>query len=86
MHASINRSADRMRRLVEDVLTMSKIEARSFKTVLRPVRLADLVVAAADSARPDAEAKGVTLTADRPDGDLVVSGDARERVHPRPWT
>ena len=34
------------------------------------------MVAAADSARPDAEAKGVTLTADRPDGDLVVSGDA----------
>jgi signal transduction histidine kinase len=76
MLASINRSAVRLRRLVEDVLTMSKIEARSFKTVLRPVKLADLVMDAAGSARPDAEAKGVTLTADRPEGDLMVSGDA----------
>jgi two-component system phosphate regulon sensor histidine kinase PhoR len=76
MLTSINRSAVRLRRLVEDVLTMSRIEARSFKSVLRPVKLADLVMEAADSARPDAEAKGVTLTADRPEGDLVVSGDA----------
>jgi len=75
MLTSINRNAVRLRRLVEDVLTMSKIEARSFKTVLRPVKLADLVLEAAASARPDAEAKGVTLTADCPEGDLVVSGD-----------
>jgi two-component system phosphate regulon sensor histidine kinase PhoR len=76
MLASINRNAVRLRSLVEDVLTMSKIEARSFKTVLRPVRLADLVMQAADSARPDAEANGVTLTADRPQRDLLISGDA----------
>jgi two-component system phosphate regulon sensor histidine kinase PhoR len=76
MLASIDRNAVRLRSLVEDVLTMSKIEARSFKSVLRPVRLADLVKEAADSARPDAEAKGVTLTVDRLEGDLVVSGDA----------
>jgi signal transduction histidine kinase len=76
MLASIDRNAVRLRKLVEDVLTMSKIEARSFKAVLRPVRLADLVLEAADSVRPDAEAKGVALTADCPDGDLVVSGDA----------
>jgi two-component system, OmpR family, phosphate regulon sensor histidine kinase PhoR len=76
MLASINRSAVRLRMLVEDVLTMSKIEARSFKSTLRPVKLADLVMEAADSARPDAEAKGVTLTVDCPGGDLMVSGDA----------
>jgi signal transduction histidine kinase len=76
MLTGINRSAVRLRRLVEDVLTMAKIEARSFKTVLRPVKLADLVMEAADSARPDAEARGVTLTADRPGEDLVVNGDA----------
>ena len=76
MLASINRSTVRLRRLVEDVLTMSKIEARSFKTVLRPVGLADLVMEAADSVRPDADAKGITLTADRPAEDLMVSGDA----------
>jgi len=76
MLASINRNAARLLRLVEDVLTMSKIEARAFKTVLRPVELADLVMQAVGSARRDAEAKGVTLTADHPEGDLVVSGDA----------
>jgi two-component system phosphate regulon sensor histidine kinase PhoR len=76
MLTGINRSAVRLRKLVEDVLTMAKIEARSFKTVLRPVKLADLVMEAADAARPDAEAKAVTLTADRPEGDLVVNGDA----------
>jgi signal transduction histidine kinase len=76
MLATVNRSAVRLRGLVEDVLTMSRIEARSFKTVLRPVKLADLVMEAAGSTRPDAEAKGVTLTAARPDGDLVVTGDA----------
>jgi len=76
MLTSINGSAVRLRRLVEDVLTMSKIEARSFKTVLRPVKLADLVMEAAGSARTDADAKGVTLTAARPEGALVVRGDA----------
>jgi signal transduction histidine kinase len=76
MLASIDRNAVRLRSLVEDVLTMSKIEARSFKTILRPVELADLVMGAADSVRPDAEDKGITLTVDRPEGDLVVSGDA----------
>ena len=76
MLTGINRSAVRLRRLVEDVLTMAKIEARSFKTARRPVKLADLVMEAADSARPDAEARGVTLTADRPEGDLVINGDA----------
>jgi two-component system, OmpR family, phosphate regulon sensor histidine kinase PhoR len=76
MLASIDRGAVRLRRLVEDVLTMSSIEARSFKTVLRPLKLAELVVEVAESVRSDAEAKGVTLTAGRPEGDLVVSGDA----------
>jgi two-component system phosphate regulon sensor histidine kinase PhoR len=76
MLASINRNAVRLRMLVEDVLTMSKIEARTFKTILRPVKLAHLVMEAADSARPDAEAKGVTLTVHRPEGDLLTSGDA----------
>jgi signal transduction histidine kinase len=73
---SVNRNAVRLRALVEDVLTMSRIEARPFKTVLRPVKLAGLVIDAAASARPRAQAKGVTLTAERPQGDLVVSGDA----------
>jgi len=54
----------------------SRIEARSFKSVLRPVELAGLVMAAASSARPGAQAKGITLTAERPGGDLLVSGDA----------
>jgi signal transduction histidine kinase len=76
MLASIGRNAIRLQSLVEDVLTMSSVEARSFKSVLRPVKLSDLVMEVADSVRPDAEAKGVTLIADRPGGDLVVSGDA----------
>ena len=75
MLASIDRNAVRLRKLIEDILTMSTIEASSFKTIPQPVNLADLVVGAARSARGGARAKGVTLTAGRPGGPLMVNGD-----------
>jgi signal transduction histidine kinase len=76
MLRSIDRSAIRLRQLIEDVLTLSKIETGAFKTIMRPLNLAGLVTGAATAIRPDAEAKGVSLIAEAPAPDLLVSGDA----------
>jgi len=76
MLLSIDRNAVRLRRLIEDVLTISKIETGALKTIVRPVKLAGLVTAAVDSVRPDADAKGVILTAELPRAGLPISADA----------
>jgi signal transduction histidine kinase len=78
MLGSIDRSAIRLRQLIEDVLTLSKIESGAFKTIMRPVNLAGLVTAAATAIRPDAEAKRVSLITEPPTADLLVSGDAEQ--------
>lgn len=58
----------RLRRLVEDLETVSRAEERQLDLHLGPVDPAALVVRAAQAAQPAYQAKGVTLTAsmDRP--------------------
>ncbi len=43
MITAINRNASRLQNLIDDVLTMSKIEMGDFETALRPVDLATVV-------------------------------------------
>jgi signal transduction histidine kinase/CHASE3 domain sensor protein len=78
---ALGASAFRLRGLIEDVLTTSRIEAGAFKTVMAPVDLADLASAAAEALRPEAEAKQVSLAVRRTEGGLIISGDATQLDH-----
>jgi signal transduction histidine kinase len=56
------RNADRMKRLVDDLLTFEKIKADAMALEIRQVDLADVLRTAVSDARPNAELRGVTLT------------------------
>ncbi len=73
---SIDRNTTRLRRLIEDVLTMSMIESGSFTTTLRPVDVVDVVTSALDALRPEADAQGVNLIRETPAAGLFVNGDS----------
>ena len=78
MLAAIERNASRLDNLIDDLLTMSKIEMGTFETELRPVDLATVVRAAAGEIRATAEAKGVELGLSGPEEGLVVNGDQEQ--------
>jgi two-component sensor histidine kinase len=72
----VDRSAQRLQALIEDMLTISKIELGAFTSNLRPVDLARVVADAADMIRPLAAEKGLSFEATCPDGGLMVEGEA----------
>ena len=71
---TIQRNTARLRHLIEDVLTLSKIESRAFKTAMQPVNLAEVATAVVAALRPQADARRLTLTLACPRS-LVVGGD-----------
>jgi signal transduction histidine kinase len=75
MLETVERNAARLRHLIEDVLTLSKIESGAFKTARRPVDLAEIVTAGAVALQPAAAVKGLTFTVVPPAGNLTVAGD-----------
>jgi signal transduction histidine kinase/HAMP domain-containing protein len=75
MLETVDRNTARLRHLIEDVLTLSKIESGAFKTMMQPVSLAGVVVADVTALQPTAAAKGLTFTWLDPDHGLVVNGD-----------
>ncbi len=75
MLETVDRNTARLRHLIEDVLTLSKIESGAFKTMMQPVSLAGVVVADVTALQPAAAAKGLTFTWLDPDHGLVVNGD-----------
>jgi signal transduction histidine kinase len=75
MLETVERNTARLRHLIEDVLTLSKIESGAFKTSLKPVDLADVVAPAVAALRPAAAAKGLDLVASGTSRRVVVSGD-----------
>jgi signal transduction histidine kinase len=75
MLETVDRNTARLRHLIEDVLTLSKIESGAFKTMMQPVSLAGVVVADATALQPAAAAKGITFSWLDPDHGLVVNGD-----------
>jgi two-component system phosphate regulon sensor histidine kinase PhoR len=72
---TVDRNTARLRHLIEDLLTLSKIESGAFKTMMQPVSLAGVVVADATALQPLAAAKGLTFAWLDPDHGLVVNGD-----------
>ena len=73
---SVDRNTARLRHLIEDVLTLSKIESGAFTSIMRPVSLAEIVAADVTALQPAAAAKGLTLNWQDSDHSLMVSGDS----------
>jgi signal transduction histidine kinase len=72
----IERNADRLHRLVGDLLMLDRLEAGALPLDLEPVDVADLVTEAVASAAPSAKKQGVTLEV-RADAGPPVRGDFR---------
>ena len=77
----IDRNAQRLQSLVEDMLDLSKLEANEFKLKRERVELASVVPIVLGLFRERAEKKGVRLGAELPQPPAVVAGDARALEH-----
>ena len=75
MLETVDRNTARLRRLIEDLLTLSKIESGAFRTVMEPVNLAGIVAESAATLRPQAEAKDLVLTTAVRPASVPVDGD-----------
>ena len=71
----IDRNLDRLRRLVDDLLTVRRVEQGMLEIHPAPVELASLVTAQAEQFRPHAERVGVALTCQATPGPRLM-GDA----------
>jgi two-component system phosphate regulon sensor histidine kinase PhoR len=75
---SVERNTARLRHLIEDVLTLSKIESGAFTSKMRPVSLTEIVSADVMALQAAAAAKGLTLSWQDTDRSLMVSGDSAQ--------
>ena len=73
---TVERNAQRLLRLVGDLLFTAQVDAGRFSLQPQDVDLAGIVRAAEETVRVTAAAAGVTVVVDVPDGGLVVHGDA----------
>src|SRR5215213_6230912 len=73
---TVERNADRLLRLVGDLLFTAQVDAGRFSFEPEDVDLATVVRAAEESARVAATTAGVDLVVDVPEDGLVVPGDA----------
>ncbi|MGH9278550.1 MAG: sensor histidine kinase [Acidimicrobiales bacterium] len=78
----IDRNARRLTTLIEDLLTMSRIDAGGFTLTVAPVAVASLMDGVQRAVHPAARARGLTLTFDvAPNvGTLVVDAGQIDRV------
>ncbi|MGI5198996.1 ATP-binding protein [Streptomyces sp. CA-288835] len=72
----VDRNANRLRTLIEDLLTLSRIESGAFSSKKGPVDLCRLVASAADAIRPTAGAASVTVETRLPSRPLVLRADS----------
>ena len=78
MLTGVDRNARRLKTMIEDMLTISKIELGGFTSRLGPVDLATLVPAAAEVISPAAAAGGLSFRVSCPDHGLLVEGDPEQ--------
>ncbi|MEU2909992.1 ATP-binding protein [Streptomyces massasporeus] len=74
----VDRNANRLRALIEDLLTLSRIESGAFTSYKTPIDLRQLVTSAADVMRPAAEAASVGLETSCPEQPLVLEADGEQ--------
>lgn len=75
MLGAVERSARRLEMMIEDILTISKIELGSFDPQLSPLDLSGLVPSAVELINPSATAAGLKFEVNCPDQGLIVDGD-----------
>jgi signal transduction histidine kinase len=75
MLEGVHRNARRLKTMIEDMLTISKIEMGAYTSKLRPLDLTALVPSAAEVVKPSAEAGGLDFEADCRGGPVMVEGD-----------
>ena len=73
--ASIESETDRLIRLVNDLLTLSRADAHALTLRLRPVDLRTVVRSTSEKLTPRLVAKGLHLTVELPDTPLTASAD-----------
>jgi PAS domain S-box-containing protein len=73
--ATIERQANQMRRLVEDLLDVSRITSGSFRLQRAPVPLHQVVETAIEQARPVLESRGHAFARDIPPDPVLLLGD-----------
>ena len=73
---TVERNAQRLLRLVGDLLFTAQVDAGRFTLQPEVVDLAGIVRAAEETARVTAAARGVTVTVEAPESGLEVRGDA----------
>jgi two-component system phosphate regulon sensor histidine kinase PhoR len=77
----IERNAQRLQSLVEDMLELSKLESNEFKLKRERVELGSVVPIVLALFRERAEKKGVRIAAELPREPMAVVGDARALEH-----
>jgi two-component system phosphate regulon sensor histidine kinase PhoR len=78
--AIMHEQASRMTRLVEDLMSLSRLELKAHLAPTGSVDLAQLVAHVCDTLRPLGRELDVTITFDRPDGPVMVRGDRDELI------
>ncbi|RIJ78403.1 PAS domain S-box protein [Nakamurella silvestris] len=73
---TVERNANRLLRLVGELLFTAQVEAGGFSLDKQPIGLAAIVEAAVESAQPVANSAGVDLVADLPAQPITMWGDA----------
>lgn len=75
---TIHREARRMQRIVDDLMSLSRIEAERYQAPSGTVDVGSVVAASTHHANEQAERSGCVLEVDIGDGDLTVVGDAAQ--------
>jgi two-component system phosphate regulon sensor histidine kinase PhoR len=71
----IKRHTDRLTKIVEDLLTLSRIESREFQLAMEPCALSDLIGEVLDVVREPAKKKRISLLYDKLASPLIARGD-----------
>ncbi|MBI2188735.1 MAG: PAS domain S-box protein [Acidobacteria bacterium] len=74
--AAIQRSAQAQARMVDALLDLSRIMAGKLELDLERLDIADVLHAALDAVRPEADAKGITIEIETPQETIALVGDA----------
>jgi two-component system phosphate regulon sensor histidine kinase PhoR len=78
MLTAINRRSVQLRNLVDDLLTLSKLESGAAATMPLPIDLARTISDAMEAITPSAAAGGLTLTTTPPPSGTMIEGDATQ--------